>query len=1121
MAAHNLYIGPFKPDLEDAFDSMVASLRERERLAPVYVLVPAHVLARHLMRAVARRRGVCFNVRFMTFPDLAESVGTEEIVALKRVPLPEMADFLIARKAVNAKVGDGSYFASIRDFPSTPRAFLNSLTDLKKAGIAPVGLEEFIRRLPRPYSPRTGEGSVVAIEFPAEEMTWHRKGQGSYGRRRRGGKGPRNDRRGKRTAERGGGSEGRTRSKLLELAGIYAEVERLQTEGGYFDESDLLTIATKAAGASPLLKEAAGICLYGFSELNRLEREFFAVCLGDRPAFAFVPEDVAGHAAALVEWLGGLGFVMRTQGGEGKGSGPRRLAARVFGETLGPASGGEQAVSMVSAPGVQHEVEEIARFVLQFAARPDVSFSDISVLLRNPDEYERTLRDVLDSAGIPYVFLDGIPFADTLGGRLIRLLLRIRLGDYPRPDTMEFLGLAPLRPFLLKSFPGASPADWDRYSREAGVVEGRDHWRRVADIRRRVQWRIDRETRKPPHERDGAALALMERDLQSLAVLQRVLNLFLKRLSQIPERGSIGELMAALLRTLLSVVKLPEADRAVVKALAEITREVVADEQVSLETFSSLVEDLLQQRLPPQEVYRTGRVIISSLGGARGLPFRLVLIPGLVERSFPPPARQDPALLDGEREALNAAYGTDLITRERRAADEQFSFRHALGAASDSIMLSYPRLDAATGHVRVASHFLLRVAEAMTGQLMDYQSLEKIVTRIPLGRLDPGEVHLTSGEWDLSVVTRSLSSKEAARLAGLPGLTAMTRGTQAEASRWGQRVFTFYDGVLGIPVTPPGLMAATQLETYGTCPFRFFGERILGVREIDEPESVDTLSPLDRGSIIHEILEKFLSGLATNGLLPYDPARNAEYQRRMETVAQSVFRDFQAGGAVGYPFMWKVEQERILTDLQGFLALELSESEGYVPKYFEARFGPVRPGSTPPPGSMPDPLEISLRGLPMRLTGFIDRIDVHSSGRARVIDYKSGRIYGEKDDLFRGGKSLQLPLYLMAADEMLKRNKIPARTEEAQYYHVTGRGGFKRIRFTRDTLAARIEELKTILTAMAGGVRQGLFPQNPEGGENCRYCPFISVCGHGRVALVDRKAGDEQIAALVEMWEIE
>ena len=101
-------------------------------------------------------------------------------------------------------------------------------------------------------------------------------------------------------------------------------------------------------------------------------------------------------------------------------------------------------------------------------------------------------------------------------------------------------------------------------------------------------------------------------------------------------------------------------------------------------------------------------------------------------------------LLDSEREALNAALGTDLTTRARRAAEEQFYFHHALAAASEAVILTYPRLDAATGHVRVPSHFLLQVAETASGAPVDYAELEKLTARIPLSRFE-SPVPLTTG----------------------------------------------------------------------------------------------------------------------------------------------------------------------------------------------------------------------------------------------------------------------------------------------------------------------------------------------------------------------------------------
>ncbi|MGH2403139.1 MAG: PD-(D/E)XK nuclease family protein [bacterium] len=1055
------------------------------------------------------------NVRFVTFLDLAKSVAIADLVASKRIPMPAMADFLAARKAIQTKVRPEGYFGPIKEFPGTPRAVLKTLTDLKKAGIGAselrqptIGNTGTREQGNKSGSPRAAQqGLFDDPGSPPATPAAPARGFGSH-------------------AGEGGGSarddgmvEGVNR-KLAELAEIYEEVERLKAEAGYFDGSDLLAIAAAAASKSKLLDEAAAVILYGFSELNELEKMFFAACAHGRTAHAFVPEDVAEYTEPLRAWLDERGLLPRAA--------PTARALR---------NDSSESVQIVSAPGVTQEIEEIARRILAFAEQPGGSFSDAAVLLRNPEQYERTIRDVFSAAGIPHVFLEGIPYADTLAGRLIKLLLRIRLGGYERPEVMEFLELAPLRVSLLKEFPGASPADWDRYSREAGIVEGREQWGRINDMRRRVEWRIERERRKPADQQDAAALEVLEHDRGSMAVFEKTLNLLLKRLEEIPDQGIIGGLMASVLRTLLSLAKLPAQDRAVAATLAGIARESVADEQISLQSFASLVEDLLQQRLPARDIYRAGKVIIMPLNKATGLSFDFVAIPGLVERSFPPPPPQDPVLLDTERENLNAALGLSLRTRERQALDEQFTFKHALAtvgggsrgllrsARNDheegTLVLFYPRLDSATGQVRVASHFLLQVAESLHGRLMDYESFEKVVERIPIGRLDPGPVRLTPGEWDIAATAQAVAGSDGSGLTGLPGFAGIVRGARVEGSRWGEYVFTRYDGMLGLPVRPPDLMAPTQLETYATCPFRFFGQKVLGVREVDEPESVETLSALDRGSILHDILEKFMSGLKRDGLLPFDPARKAEYQDRLRGVALEVFHEFEQGGAVGYPFMWVVEKERILTDLEAFLAGEIAEAGGFVPEYFEARFGPVPEWARLSPGSITDPLELSVKGRTLRIGGYIDRIDVQGGGPARVIDYKSGRNYGERDNLFRGGKSLQLPLYMLAADAILTKHGLPARAQESQYYYITARGGFKRVVFTRDQFKARDEEFKTILDTTARGIASGTFPQNPDGGENCRFCEFTSVCGHARVALVDRKIEDEAIGDLVEMWEIE
>jgi ATP-dependent helicase/nuclease subunit B len=1054
----HLSVGPFQPDLENAFCEVVAAVRARSPLASIYVLVPTHILGRHLLRTVAHRYGACFNVRFHTFPDLAEVIGIEALVATKRIPPPSLADFLIIRKAINAKVGPTGYFAPIRESPGTARAVLASLTDVKKAGIAPAEL----------------------LAFASDSDS----------------------------------------AKLRELAAVCDEVERLRAEAGYFDWSERLIVAAREVRSSQLLDRSLALCLYGFSELNHLEAQFVAACLDKCPGYAFVPEDVAGYTQPFIRWLQGQGFAPAPNSSGHPASGPRALAGEIF--RPGPR---DRAIAcdlkIVSAPGATQEIEEVARQILTYIARPDASFSDVAVLLRHPPAYERTIRDVFATADVPFVFLEGVSLKDTLPGRMIRLLIRIRRTKYPRADVMEFLGIAPIRASLLRAFPGSSPVDWDRYSREAGIVGGREQWRRLTAMRRRLEWRLDRLRRETAEAPDASGLKALEHDLHSIDVFHYVVNILFKRLEAIPDRGAIGALLGALLRALRSIAGLQEGDRAIIQALANVVRDNVADEEITFEAFATLVEDLLTERLPATDVYRSGRVVVSSLSAAAGLPFKLVLIPGLVERSFPQPAQQDPVLLDHERAALGDRYGRTLALRVHRAAEERFLFRYALSSAEERLVLSYPRLDAATGQVRVASHYLLRAAEVLTGQPADYALLDTLVDRIPVSRLAVEDTPSSPAEWDLAAVVRALRVRDPRSLPGLPGFSAVVRGTRAEGGRWGHPTLTEYDGVLGVPVPLPATMAATQLETYGTCPFRYFGDRVLGIRELDEPEAVETISPLDRGALLHDILEEFFAGLVKDGLVPVRIQHLDECRERLQSIAQRAFAKFERSGAVGYPFMWEVERARILTDLEGVLAFELADDADLVPQYFEARFGPTPAWATVPPGSMPQPLEVTVGGRPLRFTGYIDRIDV-GAGVARVLDYKTGAVYGEKANKFRGAQSLQLPLYILAADAMLEHQGVPARTREALYYYATGRAKYKRVAFTRAALDARFREFLTILNTIAGEITQGMFPQHPgDGGENCKWCAFKSVCGQGRITLAERKCGDPRLSALQAMWSIE
>ncbi|HEY3247627.1 MAG TPA: hypothetical protein VGK88_04980, partial [bacterium] len=307
------------------FARLIDDIRREAALQSIFVIVPTHILGEHLLRAISRDRPA-FNVRFVTFLDLAKAVAVADLVASRRIQLPPMGDFLAARKAIQTKVRPDGYLGPIKEFPGTPRAVLKTLTDLKKAGLGPQEL----RRTASGYEETRQRGNEADSPHAVQQGLFGDSGSPHFAGASAGS--ARDDAKSKVTSAGSARDDGKsiatsagsarddgensaasagpngTSRKLAELAEIYEEVERLKDEAGYFDGSDLLAMAAEAAKESKLIDDAAALVLFGFAELNELEKSFFAACAKGRAAYALVPEDVAGYTRPLVDWLSGIGL---------------------------------------------------------------------------------------------------------------------------------------------------------------------------------------------------------------------------------------------------------------------------------------------------------------------------------------------------------------------------------------------------------------------------------------------------------------------------------------------------------------------------------------------------------------------------------------------------------------------------------------------------------------------------------------------------------------------------------------------------------------------------------------------------------------------------------------------
>ena len=364
------------------------------------------------------------------------------------------------------------------------------------------------------------------------------------------------------------------------------------------------------------------------------------------------------------------------------------------------------------------------------------------------------------------------------------------------------------------------------------------------------------------------------------------------------------------------------------------------------------------------------------------------------------------------------------------------------------------------------------------------------------------------------------------------GNPILQRALKAEEARWGESRFTPYDGVIMRPAMLDALrslhdprsqpLSSYRIESYARCPLSYFMQNVLHLRDFEDPEKQQRLDPLRKGSLVHNILFDVYTQLRERGTLMLTPQTLGIALEILERSADHCFETEEARGTTGIPLFWQIDRERIRHDLALVLRNEAAEGTSFEPRYFEFRFGSeARPGRREDPDSTTVAVELEVPGAgTIKLKGVVDRIDVGTDGSSlRVTDYKTGRVKQKfKDNALRGGRTVQLPLYMLAVDRLLSPKHGGARTETARYLSVDRKGEFASRTYDAETMEERRSDLAMVATTFANGVARGVFFAYPDEDE-CRFCDYKLACGEGREARLARKRNDETAADFLTMRE--
>ncbi len=317
------------------------------------------------------------------------------------------------------------------------------------------------------------------------------------------------------------------------------------------------------------------------------------------------------------------------------------------------------------------------------------------------------------------------------------------------------------------------------------------------------------------------------------------------------------------------------------------------------------------------------------------------------------------------------------------------------------------------------------------------------------------------------------------------------------------RDFTRFDGNLAAlrarlaaisPAAADRVTSPTRLQTWAGCPHAYFVQTVLHVDPVERPEDIMQLAPIERGNLVHQILDRFVGevrGRPDAGR----PWRNTD-RARLREIAEEECAIAEASGVTGRRLLWHRDRRLILAELGAFLdADQAYRLDGAV----ETLATELPFGMTNGAGAA---VEVPLGdGRVVRVRGMADRVDRRADGTLVVIDYKTGSEGPYKalshDDPVTAGTHLQLPVYAYAA-----RAAFGARATDVEaYYWFVGKGKNRKVGYEVD---AEVDGLfTTALRLIVDGIEGGVFPLRPK---EPAPSPFISCyyCDPDGMGTTDR-----------------
>ena len=613
-----------------------------------------------------------------------------------------------------------------------------------------------------------------------------------------------------------------------------------------------------------------------------------------------------------------------------------------------------------------HMAEDV--FARNLEDRGKLAPDQEAVVLPRPEPLIPVLSRLFEDAAFPYNISMGYPLERTALARLLASVFDAQEGrindKYYAPHY-----LAVLRHPYIKSLRLHSPSTSDQQITKSLATDTHRHTQTAQSTDQPINRSTDSSLRSVVHfleawlarekrsfvrleELEKAIAHLDEKDFPASQFLPHVHQMCFKAFEGLKKIGEHATALKSLLEWTVeygAATGYPlsgEFMTAMAGLLDELEAGPVSREAASATGIHSLFCHLVRQtRIPFQGVPLEGFQILGFLE-TRCLEFQRVMIFDLNEGVLPPESRPDPIMPPDLRKYLG------LPDKKQAVEISRYHFQRLLaGAGEIHLFFSEDK-----GKGRIRSRFI-----------------EELIW----------EAEKRAGRRDVIPIHGPVMFQRP----GIPSALPVKKSPQVIDFL---SAFTF---------------SATALDTYLSCPFRFYAKYVLG---LDAPDVIDRdeIDPLLVGTLVHDILREF-----------YLPWLDREIQfsadRDNDLMTKS---DMALEGTFGSKAEWsgsvRLFREVLLYRLSNFLRLEREHAQGHMLMGLE----------------VPCKMDLNLgRGRKVRVKGVLDRVEKDRKGTVWVIDYKTGsriqlpratvasKVSG-RETIKQEIVSFQMPMYLLLCD---------------------------------------------------------------------------------------------------------